>query len=49
MKLVFSILFLSLFAFQVNAQPAQRRAAREKKEEVKSTPKKEVATEAKAE
>ena len=48
MKLVFSFLFLSLFAFQVNAQPAQRRAAREKKQEVKSTPKK-APTEAKSE
>ena len=48
MKLVFSFLFLSLFAFQVNAQPAQRRAAKEKKQEVKSMPKK-AATEAKAE
>lgn len=48
MKLVFSFLFLSLFAFQVNAQPAQRRAAKEKKQEVKSTPKK-AATEAKSE
>jgi hypothetical protein len=36
MKLVFSFLFLSLFAFQVNAQPAQRRAAKEKKQEVKA-------------
>ena len=48
MKIVFSFLFLSLFAFQVNAQPAQRRAAKEKKQEVKSTPKK-AATEAKSE
>ena len=48
MKLVFSFLFLSLFAFQVNAQPAQRRTTKEKKE-VKSTPKAEAKAEAKAE
>ena len=48
MKLVFSFLFLSFFAFQVSAQPAQRRAAQVKKQEVKSTPKA-AATEAKSE
>ena len=46
MKIVFSFLFLSFFAFQVSAQPAQRRAAQVKKQEVKSTPKTET-TEAK--
>lgn len=48
MKIVFSFLFLSFFAFQVSAQPAQRRAAQVKKQEVKSTPKTET-TEAKPE
>ncbi len=48
MKIVFPFLFLSFFAFQVSAQPAQRRAAQVKKQEVKSTPKTET-TEAKPE